>query len=71
MKLCMLCGHAAANDAATCPRDGEASWAKGAPPRADAKALVDAAREVVAGGFPESAYVPSEQMGAPKKRGRK
>jgi hypothetical protein len=28
MKKCMLCGHDSDDSAATCPRDGEASWSK-------------------------------------------
>lgn len=27
MKLCLLCGQMSPDDAATCPQDGEASWA--------------------------------------------
>lgn len=57
MKLCLLCGQMAPADAATCPQDGEASWAADAQARAD-EPPSDSGEEA-----PASA--------SPKKRGRK
>jgi hypothetical protein len=42
MKTCLLCNTESADDVATCPNDGEASWSDAVVQSADASADADA-----------------------------